>query len=257
MKKHLTAALIILLALGAVYAQNAGSSVPRMDAAIKGIAGDINKKLSAERAAKIAIGQFTFENFIPILGSYWANHLAEELTNMPNKSFTVLSGGPSGADWTISGEIIELADIIRIYTRVIRSSDRSITAIFHSDFEPNVYTAGMLSSGDSGGRSSYTPMDSWEPDSWDNPVPVAITTGIEADRIALDISRTLHDENDEDFFILLPDRDGWLTMETTGNLDTFMELYDADTGGKLAEDDDSASSYNARIRYNGRQENAI
>jgi len=38
-------------------------------------------------------------------------------------------------------------------------------------------------------------------------------------------------------------------METTGNVDTFMELYNAETRQKLAEDDDGGRSGNARIRY--------
>ena len=251
MKKHLSAALILFFVLGTVYAQNAGSPVSRMDAMIKGIAGDINRKLSSERAVKIAIGQFTLQNSISSLSSYWSSHLTEELTNIPDRSFIVLSGGPAGADWTVSGEIIEVAGIIRIYTRIIRSSDRSIAASFHSDFELDEYLDGMLSSGNSGtGRSSYTPMDSWEPDSWDDPVPVTITTVDAVTETIPSISRSFHNNDDKDFFILLPDRDGCLTMETTGSLDTLMELYDADTRESLASDDDSGSSYNARINYN-------
>jgi hypothetical protein len=150
-----------------------------------------------------------------------------------------------GADWTISGEIVETADAIRLYTRLIRTENRAVEASFHFDFERNEQITGMLSSGEGrGGRASVV-MDSYEPDSFDNPVPYEI--GL--DESAAAVNRTLHNE-DEDFFILLPESDGQLVMETTGNVDTFMELYNADTREKLGQNDDGGSGYNARIRHN-------
>jgi hypothetical protein len=63
------------------------------------------------------------------------------------------------------------------------------------------------------------------------------------------VNRTL-DREDEDFFLLLPESDGQLIMETTGGVDTFMEFYNAETRQALAEDDDSGRGNNARIKYN-------
>jgi hypothetical protein len=88
-------------------------------------------------------------------------------------------------------------------------------------------------------------MDSYEPDSFDAPVPYEI--GVNESAQTMD--RTLHN-SDEDFFLLIPENDGRLTMETTGNVDTYMEFYNADTREKLSEDDDGGSRSNARIRYN-------
>jgi len=61
------------------------------------------------------------------------------------------------------------------------------------------------------------------------------------------------DNDDEDYFLLVPANDGQLIIETTGGTDTFMELYNAETRQKLAEDDDGGSRSNARIRYNAQQ----
>jgi hypothetical protein len=58
------------------------------------------------------------------------------------------------------------------------------------------------------------------------------------------------EEDEDDYFLLVPENDGRLTMETTGDMDTYMEFYDADTRRMLAEDDDGGTRYNARIRYN-------
>jgi len=63
------------------------------------------------------------------------------------------------------------------------------------------------------------------------------------------MNRTL-DNDDEDFFLLVPANDGQLIVETTGGTDTFMEFYDAGTRQKLADDDDGGRGSNARIRYN-------
>jgi hypothetical protein len=245
MKKY-SLLIPFFLVITVIYAQNAESSVSRMDAAIKVLAGEIHKKLIEEKALKIAVGQFSYRDSIPPLSAYWVNQLTEELTNMSGGSYTLLSGGPAGADQTISGEIVDVADIIRVYTRLLRS-DRAIAAGFHSDFERND-VAGMLSSGSSQSSSSSVPADAWEPDSWDNPVSYEIG----ADESAALINRTIHSRSDEDFFLLLPEADGRLIAETTGSIDTYMYLYNADTRELLAEDDDGGSGYNARIRYNVR-----
>jgi len=151
-----------------------------------------------------------------------------------------------GADWMVSGEIIDTADgVIRFYTRLIRTEDRAIEASFHFDFERNAQIVALLSSGGSqGGRSLSVAMDSLEPDSFDNPVSYEI--GV--DDNAQVVNRTLQN-GDEDFFLLVPESDERLTMETTGSTDTFMEFYNEETRQKLAEDDDSGSGTNARIRY--------
>jgi hypothetical protein len=150
-----------------------------------------------------------------------------------------------GADWTISGEIIEAADTIRLYTRLIRAEDRAVEASFYFDFERDEQITRMLSSGESqGSRSSSVPIDSLEPDSFDNPVPYEIG----ANDNAMIVNRTLHNR-DEDFFLLIPENDGQLVMETTGSTDTYMEFYNADTREKLGQNDDDGGNYNARIRY--------
>ena len=247
MKKYLFIALFFILATAAVYAQTAGINVTALDAEAKALAGDINKKLIDERAGVVVIGQFVYNDSLPRFSAYWANQLSVELINLPNRSFTLLSAGSRGADWTVSGEIVEVAGIIRIYTRLTRSENWAIEAIFHSDIARNEYIVDMLSSsGRRDSSSSPVPMDAWEPDSFENPVPYEI--GV--DETVMIMNRTIHNRDDEDFFLLLPDRDGSLVIETIGSLDTYMEFYDAETGELLDEDDDSGSNTNARIRYN-------
>jgi hypothetical protein len=245
MKKPSFLVLVFCCLINAIYAQNTESPVPQMDNAIKVLAGNIHRKLVEERAQKITVGQFAFRGSVPPLGAYWTSQLSAELTNISGRSYTVLSSGQAGADRTITGEIIEVAGVIRVYTRLIRSDDRAIAASFQSDFERSAAIAAMLTGGGRG-DSPYVPMDEYEIDGWDNPVLYEIGS----DSNATVMNRTFHTEDDEDFFLLVPGMDGRLVAETTGGIDTYMELYDYDTEDSLDENDDGGDNNNARIRYN-------
>jgi hypothetical protein len=83
--------------------------------------------------------------------------------------------------------------------------------------------------------------------SWGNPISFEI--GNTDNTVSM--QRVLQSD-DEEYFLLVPQRDGRLIIETTGRIDTYMELYNANTGEVLDENDDSGESNNARIRYNVR-----
>ena len=252
MEKRLCVILIVFIIVSAVYAQQpAGQStgqnvslVSQMDSAVKVLAWDIHKKLIETRAQKIAVGQFAYRGSIPPLGSYWFNQLTGELANNPNRSYIVLSG-PAGADWTISGEIVEVADIVRVFIRLVRSEDRAIEWAFQSELERSPALMNMLVVSGGSGSSSVL-VDEWEIDSWDNPIPFEI--GADANVVVM--NRTIHNDADEDFFLLVPESDGRLIMETTGSIDTYMDFYSADNQQSLESNDDGGSGSNARIRYN-------
>jgi hypothetical protein len=243
MKKHLLVVPVFFLVMVAANAQNSASPFPQIDAAVKELAENIHKKLVEGKVEKVSVGQFSYRGTSVLLGTYWINQLTDELTNKPQRPYIILSGGPAGADRTISGEIVDVANVIRVYTRLIRTTDRAIEVSSHLDLARNEQINGMLSSGEGG--SSSVSIDAFEPDSFDNPVSYEIG----ADENAPVMNRTLHN-GDEDFFLLIPVSDGRLVMETTGSVDTYMEFFNAETRERLAENDDGGSSYNARIRYN-------
>jgi hypothetical protein len=246
MKRFPAFFIFIFILISAVYGQNTANSLQYLDSVVKGAAADIHKGLAAEGSPKVAVGQFIYRDAVPSLGSYWNTQLVQELMNIPNRSWILLTGSLADADWIISGEIVDINNNVRVYTRLIRSRDRSIAAGVQSDFIRDEFLTQMLSGGgsSSGGRSSSIPQDAYEPDSRDNP----LTVELGVDESAAVINRTLHSSNDEDFFLLAPDRDGALIMETTGSTDTIMELYEAGSGNKLSENDDGGSGGNARIR---------
>jgi hypothetical protein len=234
----------VFFTLSVIYGQDSGAVILRLDNAVKSLALELNGKLASERGGKVAVTQFAYKNSIPQFSSYWATQLVEELINIPNRSFILLSG--ESADLIVSGEIIEMARVVRVYTRLIRSSDRSVVANFHSDLESDSFISEMLLDG--GGHSGGSPStyrDMYEPDSFDNPLPAEVSSNSDAPVI----NRTIHGSGDEDFFLLVPGSDGSLIMETTGNTDTVMEFFEAGSRSSLAENDDGGSDGNSRIRY--------
>ena len=248
MTKRIAPLFVFFFVLSVLYGQSPGDSVSALDNAVKSLAAEIQKKIPAGGTPKIVLGQWSYRDSVPALGLYWAAQLTGELANIPGRSFILVSGGTAGPDWTVSGEIIEAPGMIRVYTRLIRPGDHAVEASFHADFNMNEYIAGMLSSGGSE-TSSQVIRDAYEFDSMENPLAVEIAAGEDGPAVS---NRTIHTENDEDFFLLTVDRDGVLTIETTGSMDTLMELYDAGSGNPLGTNDDGGSGSNARIRRQAR-----
>jgi len=252
MKRLLIFIPLFFFAIFTVFSQNTESPVPQMDEAVRNLAREIHAKLTEKRAEKITIDQFTYNNNMTPFSSYWVNQLIGELTNIQGRAYIIINGASNGADWTISGEIIQAADLIRVYSRLIRSSDRAIEGSFYSNFQRNEYINEMISintesRSSSSSSSSATVRDNYEPDSWEAPVTVSIGTNSNSTVM----NRAVAD-GDEDFFLIIPERDGRLTMETTGSIDTYMYLYNYDTEDELSTNDDGGTSNNARITYNVR-----
>ena len=245
-------ALVFVLALGAVQAQTTENSVSQLDAVIKNLAGVLHQRLGVEKAQKVSIGQFVFQDGLPSLSSYWNTQLTQELAAVLGRSWILLSGPGADADFTISGEIVEIVSTVRVFTRIIRSRDRSIVTGIQSDFTRDAFIAEMLADGgsrsDSGSGGRSISRDAYEPDSMENPITTEIGVSEGSARV---MNRTIHGSGDEDFFLLAPDSDGNLTVETTGSMDTIMDLYDSE-GSQLADNDDGGSGGNARIRHSVR-----
>jgi len=244
MKKLLVLIAALFLFAGAVYAQEGDNTVQQMDDAVRSLARNIHAKLLEVRADKVLIGQFTFNESVPVFSTYWVNQLIVEVTNTPRRNYTVIAGGSaSDATWTIVGEIVQVVDVIRVYTRLVRVSDRAIEGSFFTSFQRNEHINNLIAAGSGMGGGITAAGTS----NWDSPFTYTIGSAPTAPLL----NRTLT-EGAEDFFLLVPDRDGRLTVETVSGIDTYMHLYNYDNGEELAQDDDSGQGLNARIVYNVR-----
>ena len=107
---------------------------------------------------------------------------------------------------------------------------------------------GTWSTGNYGFRAYYGASGNTTGNIWNNPWNNPITYTIGQNANVAEINQSLS-SGSEDFFLLVPSQNGIVFIETTGSTDTFMELYDADSGQLLDSDDDSGSNRNARIEY--------
>lgn len=237
MKKLLFISMLVALA-GTLSAQNTADDFAQTDAAIKTLATRLAQKLSAERVETVTLGQFAHMGGANAFGAYLYNQLMGELTDSRGRSFTMVTGGV--APWTITGEIVPIGRQIRIYSRLVRREDFAVVAQIHSDMDVNQSIAGMLSFGGDGGGMVIA--DSWEIDGMDTPVMYNLEAGA-----GETMNRTIQND-DEDWFLITATGGSFLVMETTGDMDTCMHLYDADTREELATDDDGGDGNNALIR---------
>ncbi|MDL2229632.1 PPC domain-containing protein [Treponema sp. OttesenSCG-928-L16] len=246
-RKICFAAVLVIMSLCAVfsvYSQTSPASPSDMDQEVRRLSVLIGQRLQNERSsggpAKIAVGAFLFQGYETSLGSYWRESLVTELANSQSRNFSVtLNTGNTDDSFFLQGEITEIGSIIRISTRLIRRGDSSILAGWNSDFTKTPFLFDLLDVGSS--SSGNYPRDMYEPDSMENPLD--LSPGDDW------IPRTIHNGNDQDYFRITLPSAAMLVMETSGNMDTYMYLYDGTNGDQLASNDDGGDDTNAKIEY--------
>jgi hypothetical protein len=200
----------------------------------------VQKLLTLGSGLRVRLGEFFFEGTDTSLGSYLSNQLAAVLVNSGGGGYTVITGPVAGGggenSYTLSGEILRMGDAIRVYARLIRSQDVSLSAVWNTDFVLTSFLEDLIEISSSSGNRVR--RDSYETDSRDAPVPAAIDTWI---------SRTIH-EGDEDWFQIIAEHTGLLILETgNSSFDPVMALYDESGYDQLDEDDDGGGDSNPRI----------
>ena len=237
MKKRiaLTVFLAGVLAAVPVFSQNQRDEtiMAQLDSKAAALAENLGNALKEANAQNVGVGQFAYRGSASPLGEYWRNQLTQALANVPGRAFAVLAGG-APTEWTVTGEIIEIAGTLRVYTQLIRVNSRDIAAAFHTDMEANIHLVQTIALADFAGGGN----------SWDNPIHYQIGF---SDNPPL-VSRMLEPDG-ADYFLLIPPDDGRLIMETSGDTDTYMEFFDGETERLLAENDDGGTGLNARIRH--------
>jgi hypothetical protein len=222
-----------------------------IDAEALKLAETIGGRISASAAGqplRVRVAEFTGSGG---LGSpfsvLWTQNLINALINLHSGSFTLTSDSAASADFIINGQIIEAGPVVRVVTRLVKRADYSFVAGWNTDFPKSPLMTQLLagsapvSEARAGSSRSSVPPDSYETDSRE--APVRLDTGGDW------VSRTFHSDNDEDWFIITADRNGFLTLETGGDRDTIMKLYAADSSSVVEEDDDGGENMNARIEY--------
>jgi hypothetical protein len=168
------------------------------------------------------------------LARYWTETIFAFLSaaGADNRGVTIFQNPSISSGYVLRCTMLEIGPVLRIYTKMLRGSDLSVAVTWISDMTKTPYLGSLLA-GSSG------QWDGFEPDGREEPVPLEID--------GEELSRTLH-ENDEDWFVISPEEDGYVVVRTSGETDTFMELY-TDSFEKIAANDDGPDDYNAGIGF--------
>jgi hypothetical protein len=228
-KKLRIAAVLFLVSVIPLFSQI--QSLEDLDRESAGTAARIQQYPAGKKT--IEITSFSNSGTESPLGNYWRLNLFNLLAGSAN--FTLLAPGSTvrGA-YILSGEIIDLGQTIRIFTRITDRNSSALLASWSNDLGKSPFLDGLLAAAD----GSTAVRDSYEEDSRENPVEVSIDGPA--------ISRTLH-QGDADWFVIRPGESALVALETSGSTDTMMELYEG--GNLVADNDDGGDDENARIIY--------
>jgi hypothetical protein len=245
MKRPVIFAVVLLQALSLFPQETVVENLAKLDEVTAGLGNLVGARLEAlGKDAVVRVGTFTLRGSNSTLGSYWSQQLLGVLLEKTGRSYSLLGPGGNNVSpqaYLLSGEILQIENIIRIYTRLGSVRDGRFLSSWTTDLRRNNYTDLLLrviASPPSPAEGAPSP-DPWEPDGRENPLAVEIG--------GPRIERTIHGGDDADWFSVTADRPGTLIFETFGNLDTIMELYDGAGGGVLDENDDGGSGSNAKI----------
>jgi len=229
--------IFVFFAFSAFAQQN--NALEPVDRASRQLADEIARTIRSNNGTTIVDG-FYYQDAITLFGELWKQNLNMFLAE-PHRNITLLDAMNSTgrADYLVQGTILLLGERLRIYTSLIKNSDSSIVFSKQSELEASNELLDLLYTSSS--SSSGVRRDRYENDSMANPAQVSADGNW--------IQRTIHEEGDQDWFTLSPQESGLLSAETSGNMDTLMELYENGSSYSLASNDDSGSGYNAKISY--------
>lgn len=223
-------------------------SLVALDAEVARFSALVGQALTAlPPDTRVMARSFQFNDVDSLFGTYWNKHVSNNLSKLENRRFLIITSNQAETDYTLDGLMLLIGNTLRIYTQLIRVQDAALMDTWVTDFVVTPFIQTLLpgfAAAPSAPIPSYPSSgvapDEYEPDSMD--YPVFIEHGEPW------LERTFH-EGDEDWFMVIPDKDGILILETAGDTDTYMTLYDAETGLELAQDDNSGEHYNAYIEY--------
>ena len=199
------------------------------------------KKDSGNSKPKVMVGNFSYQGMPVSLGMVFRQNLINYLSVNGGNQISVMANtnagvSAAGADVVLTGEIIEIGNIFRVYSRLMKTADNSFAFAWQTDFAKTAYIMQLVNIPGSSG----IPMDLFEPDSMDHPVRVSLN--------GENISRTIHSAEDEDWFVYTGDSDAYILFYAAGtrDFDSLMTLYNSN-GREIASNDDYGDSYDAGI----------
>ncbi|MDR1970736.1 MAG: DVUA0089 family protein [Treponema sp.] len=210
---------------------------------------------SAQTITNLVIGRLSVNGIVRVVDRASFDKILEEMkfqaSDWADREKTAALGEATNADYVIRGEIDTMDEIIIITARMI--DIRTAQVIAYSDIDLTrmnearakmpefVETLVQSLSGNTGGRiTPEVPLITQEQGTSASPITAAPN--------GLWIARTLRSDHVEDWFRVTASTAALLVMETGGDIDTYMELFDSSLS-LLAENDDAGENVNAKVAY--------
>jgi hypothetical protein len=230
-KKHIITILLVAVFAVTGFSQTGPLSITDLDREAEKTAADIREFLRSGATGSILHGETADAS---PLARYWVETILARLSavNADNRGITIFDSPAARSGYVLRCTVLEIGPVVRIHTRLVRSLDSSVTIAWTTDLGRTPYLDSLLARSGDG-------WDAFEPDGRET--PLLLEPG------GAEISRSLH-EDDEDWFIIKANEDGYLVIATSGQTDTYIELY-TDSFDLIAENDDGSDNYNARLGF--------
>ncbi len=181
------------------------------------------------------------------LGELLAVSIATRLANVDAPDITVFDAAfydseatpPVPIEFVLTGSVFAVEDAVIVVLQFLDAETREVLRGMESGFGMSPWVESLLAVS-IGAVASFG--DRLEPDSIDNPYVLSTGETVE--------DRDLSPEGDEDWYlyeVVGLDGQGLFTVGTTGDTDTYIEVYGPDTPDAFLAENDDAEDANARV----------
>jgi len=197
---------------------------------------------SARRGTRVTIEPFTKDGGMSPLGEFLAVTIAIRLVESGNSRIVVVDRPARDAmvesDFVVRGRLFEAESAVLIVLQIIETETSEIVRGTESGFGMSPWVEQLLSLS----AAAQGGADRFEPDSLESSYELMTGEIVE--------DRSIDPREDEDWYVFQAsgiDGEALFTVGTSGDTDTFMEVFGPDDSSVLLGENDDASDANAEV----------
>ncbi|MBN1686287.1 MAG: pre-peptidase C-terminal domain-containing protein [Spirochaetales bacterium] len=262
-------AIFAVLTFGpGLYADDYGVTIPEdvslaIDKVVKLVIDTVPH--SASEPALVAVRSIELEDGVPPFGELFSFTVSTRITTAAEPGLEVRAHLPAysylygstqmdsrnvsegdfsaQADYVLIGESFETTGMLHLLFQIIDVKKETIISGLEHSLLVDQWLFDLLGADDYSEDDVYVESDRFEPDSVDSPLEISIDETI--------TDRTIGPPGDTDWYVLRSDGAGEkmiIDVYTTGETDTYIEVYGPDDPTVLIEENDDGIDANARVR---------
>lgn len=200
--------------------------------------------------ALVAVRSVEFEDGIPPFGELFSLTLSTRIALAGEPGLKVRSDSgvmqeeefTAQANYVLIGEAFETSGTLHLLFQIIDVTDETIVNGLEEALLIDQWIFDLLGAGDYDEGTAHVEPDRFEPDSPDD--PLVLTAGESVSE------RTIGPPGDEDWFVVQTDYASGkaiLRLFTTGEIDTYMEVYGPDDPATFLQENDDSNDSNAEV----------